>query len=376
MSMTQALDAFMKSSLMRELGQGVVAARPDLRDAVTVAGRSQSLLKVDTGGDHGVAVGLGIESPGGCRAWLIAGQGYDGDIRTYWSPALPQSAIVEAVLATLDHVDPTTHRVSPLTSPVRWAEPEHGPATDLADALDARGVRVTNVIGVNRLAQQRRGGQLVNIEVPAAVGHAVEIQCQWGSPTIALRAGLGWVMETPGNYRFGRLPDRWPLPDRFTVPLLDRRPIPAFGSIDALADVVVERARLSEDDYWEEHLGQVPLVSLPIRHALTTLGSWGLRGAGRYNHPDEGIRELPDAVVLSFEGEKPVGKPALLRRLGEIFGVQKPVIVVAESGYSRDAKNLAESRGLLLFTYSDRLGLLPHTTAASAVSIHPVSEDW
>lgn len=372
MSITEWFGDLALESRLEELAEAIIERRPGLEIKMSAGPRGRRVLTIPIGASKHIAITVGVENARDDPSWMILTPGHTSN--TYWELSLPLHAIVEAALATCAHVSDETHTVMPLTGPVRWHEPEHGPVTELADALTVRGVGVDNVIGANRLGNFLSSAGYRRRRIGAEFGQAVRIKCHWGDPTVALREGVGWVMDVPGHAKYGEPDSRWPLPCGFTTPIGTARDGGAEG-VAELADVVAERARLSMDQYFKATRQFKPRDDWDaLRRALFTLGTWGLRGTDRRVDYDEDGVELQDAFIVLHEGTKQVGKPLLSRRLGEKYGMSKPIIFLSRSGYSRDARAMADSLGLLLFQFT-RDAVHPASGAARRVAVQPLPED-
>lgn len=326
--MNAMFDSLIASRRLESVKEKVLALRPELGERVQVRGvgshREHSVLSIRTWGYMEIGLGWTREQREDIKTWTIfTASGID--TWTFWSTETSDDALAWAMVETFDHTDAETGQVKPPTGLLRWSEAEPGPATRLADALDARGIEVSAVVGKNRVAQWIDRQTLVRGHVSESVGEAVRIECQWGQATIAYRPAIGWVMDIPSMKWPEDGPFRWVLPHCLTRPLLSPGPAPSADRVEEVADVVAQRALGTNNDYHKARREcRHGVFPSSLASALQVLEAWGVRGAlGKADYVDENVNiiETPEVVVLVQQGaERNVGKPQLSRRLGEIFG--------------------------------------------------------
>ncbi len=192
---------------VRAVESALLDLRPELAGLIHEPEAGRPLLTVDAGRPVVVAlVRGGAQSGSSFRSWMISG-GF-GVHDSFWFHRTQPAVLAQAVAARVDAV--LTGRQ--LVSPWRWDEASISPLTELADALDALGVAVTEVVAHNRCVATVTGIELALQHAPDTAGHYLDIvgDDRPEALRVSLRSEQGWTLERtlPGHaarLQLGRL---------------------------------------------------------------------------------------------------------------------------------------------------------------------------
>lgn len=179
----------------------VAKARPELKEVVADGPRRIVTLELPDADQRSyplVVVGRLHEKYTIC--WLVYGRHKDGtEVELTWPLDVPSNVLTEAVLAVYDACSAGT---AP-RSPWRWCQPDDNEGVRLADALSARGLTVSGVLGTYAWSRERRPYPISQSPRPSEI--AVRVECAWGRLVLARRRRLGWVLDAEIEGRTQRL---------------------------------------------------------------------------------------------------------------------------------------------------------------------------
>ncbi|GAB3949838.1 hypothetical protein GCM10028832_02350 [Streptomyces sparsus] len=181
--------AFGRHLHFKSLEQALCERHPELADRVHFDDANRLMhLKVTLTGKQSVA--LAQVRMGHTIVWAVVDPVLNSD-PSVWPPDTPDEVLVDAL-----HAVASSHLTGvPVASPWRWKESEPSDVTELADILDARGVRVRRVAAGNgylpygpRLSPKldivrERDGSFVEAEFPDALVR------------VSVKLALGWLVD-------------------------------------------------------------------------------------------------------------------------------------------------------------------------------------
>lgn len=408
--------AFSRHLHFKSLEQALCERHPELAGRVRFDDANLLMhLKVMLSGERSVA--LAQVRMGYSVVWAVVDPELDSE-PSVWPLNTPDEVLVDAL-----HAVAAAHLTGePVPSPWRWNESEPSDMTELADLLDARGVRVRRVAAGNGyFAYGPRHSPELDI-VGGRDGCFVEAEFPDSFVRVSLKPALGWLVDVyfEGCGAWGRVDLGWNL-------WRSTRPGPgvprATASVADIADVLGKGPNA-----WDVEVSCVPADRrnpVPVGHRsewqdslfadVTAPPAWpGGVGVGRLDdaeprtlpHPpgprritdlvldqlsafgfgdvEEGDAEVPirsDAFHIEWHSRAKSLSTSEVQRLNGLAAaagddVPKRLIVITTSGISRPAAAFADDAKAFVFlldSTTDKLvslnsrakeAMLPHTAPA------------
>ncbi|QDI73436.1 hypothetical protein CD934_23720 [Streptomyces calvus] len=201
---------------VRTLEQTLRERHPELADRVHLGdAEGRTFLKVDlTGGRSVVLLRARL---GHADVWVIEDLDLDS-APSVWPVTTPDDVLVDAA-----HAAASAHLSGlPLPSPWRWHESEPSEVTELADLLDAQGVRVLRVAASNRcFPYGPRHAPKLDVVGGGRARAILEAELPEAFVRVSLKPTLGWTVDvhSPAWDGWSRIDLGWCLRGRsFPVP--------------------------------------------------------------------------------------------------------------------------------------------------------------
>ncbi|WP_327361414.1 hypothetical protein [Streptomyces sp. NBC_01296] len=161
---------------------------PELADRVEFNAASPFFLKVNLPGERSVVLARGSYKLQ--VAWTIVDPSPHSD-PSVWALDTSVEVLVDAL-----HARAAAHVFStPVPSPLRWDEGEASDMTQLADLLDARGVRVRRVVAGNRWFARGSRSDPELVLVHESAGAYVDAELADAFVRISVKPALGWMVD-------------------------------------------------------------------------------------------------------------------------------------------------------------------------------------
>ncbi|MFF3909819.1 hypothetical protein ACFYZJ_28465 [Streptomyces sp. NPDC001848] len=393
--------AFGRHLHFKSLEQALVDRHPEVADRVRFDDTSRLMhLKVTL--STGRSVALAQVRMGYSTVWCVMGPELDSE-PSVWPLDTPDEVLVDALHAV------ASARITgqAVSSPWRWNESEPSDLTELADLLDARGLRVRRVAAGNRwFASGPRHAAKLDI-AGGDDGCFVEAEFPDAFVRVSLKPALGWLVDVyvPEVEAWGRVDLGWNLWSRtLPGPGVPRADASVAEIVDVLGrglkawDLEVSGGPAEKDvSDWMEDLGVGPdeLVegSAPVdgrgslgplqltETVLDQLTSYG------FGDLEEGDAETPmrsQTFHIEWHNRaKNLSTPEVQRLNGLAAAageyVPKRLIVITTAGISRPAADFADTAKALVF-WADRttgklMGLNSRAREAQLPDTNPAEQD-
>lgn len=346
MSLPTAGDLAAMSDWLRTDGlrRALVEARPDIAVEFHPSQRwlIADLPPTPTGSRTRVSIGLARN--GYERCWFVVGAGRRAFVRTGWSAGSSEQTLAQAFWSTYDACAEDVA----LPSPWRWLEPTMSAAVEVADLLAEQGHDVTAVAANERLTPEatREGEEFGR--APDRFGQLVQIERgeRW-TLTLSQRATLGWVLDARHSYATRRLD---------LAALLGRGASTKPGVRDVSAADLAEAIRQAASSLPS---GEAFLDALPQWqpwHSLHEAAAGWLRELG---YPDayaigwnEGCAATELHVCVSVK-DSSLGLKDVKVQFADAALAGKPLVLFGRAGFTKQAREFADSAGIALFVLYD-----------------------
>ncbi|ELS57079.1 hypothetical protein STVIR_1934 [Streptomyces viridochromogenes Tue57] len=195
---------------------------------------------------------------GHAEVWMIEDPDLDS-APSVWPVTTPDDVLVDAV-----HAVASAHLAGvPLASPWRWHESEPSEATELADLLDAQGVRVLRVAASNRYYPYGpRHAPKLDVVGGRGAGAILEAEFSEAFVRVSLKPALGWTVDvhSPDWYGWSRIDLGWCLRGRSS-------PVPGMPttqvSVREIAELLCRGPRAWDiESAWRPPRPDAPLPSV------------------------------------------------------------------------------------------------------------------
>lgn len=310
-------------------------ARPELAKLTAVTGVAPMLtieLPKDRFGYDNSVVLARVATP----YWLMIGPWNFDLISLAWSLSTTNEELRDALLAVYDACFAKTE----IASPWRWAEAAQTTVVRVADGLTKCGVEVQGVVSANRLMPDQFEGADKARLVQDHLGDVLRVKMAWGIGTLARKATLGWVFDANDHLVTRRI-DLGPYATGSVSPSPGWRTDDAEQLVQAIAKAV-------SDGQWDLGAGDPTRIDNYLAaDPLDVAAAWWLRelGYSAVKHDGAGIRGPLNVITTT----RRVGLAMVKTAFADAALAQKPLVMFAEGGYSKDASRWANEAAVALY---------------------------